>query len=154
YYSSDLGRFRVSVTDDTRPAEARLPADVEGLLALPAERLTAAGRERLLRYYLSVAPELAGERAAIQKLRDALPAYPTTLVLSERPPQDPRPTFVHRRGEFLQTEERVEPGVLSALPPLPKDAPRNRLTLARWLGSPSNPLVGRVTMNRQWAAFF
>ncbi len=154
YYSSDLGRFRVSVTDDTRPAEARLPAGVEELLTLPPDRLTAAGRERLLRYYLSIAPELAGERAAIQKLRDALPAYPTTLVMSERPPQDPRPTYVHRRGEFLQTEERVEPDVLSALPPLPKGAPRNRLTLARWLVSPSNPLVGRVTMNRQWAAFF
>jgi hypothetical protein len=154
YYSSDLGRFRVSVTTDTHPAEARLPADVEELLTVPAGRLTAGDRERLLRYYLSIAPELAGERAAIQKLRDALPAYPTTLVMSERPPQDPRPTFVHRRGEFLQTEERVEPDVLSALPPLPKDAPRNRLTFARWLVSPSNPLVGRVTMNRQWAAFF
>jgi hypothetical protein len=28
------------------------------------------------------------------------------------------------------------------------------LGLARWLVSPENPLVGRVTINRQWAAFF
>src|SRR5205807_5125578 len=48
----------------------------------------------------------------------------------------------------------VEPDVLSMLPPLPRDAPRNRLTFARWLVDAGNPLVGRVTMNRQWAAFF
>ena len=32
--------------------------------------------------------------------------------------------------------------------------PRDRLGFARWLVSPENPLVGRVTVNRQWAAFF
>jgi hypothetical protein len=76
------------------------------------------------------------------------------LVLRERPPEGPRPTFIHNRGEYLQPTERVEPAVLSILPPLPKDAPANRLALARWLVSPGNPLSGRVTMNRQWAAFF
>jgi hypothetical protein len=155
YYAASLGRFRISATTDARPAEARgLPADVEELLLNPAEKRTASQRDRLLRHYLTVAPELAGERAATQKLRDQMPAYPTTLVLSERPPDNPRPTYVHRRGEFLQPAERVEPGVLSVLPPLPKNAPRNRLTFARWLVDPGNPLVGRVTMNRYWAAFF
>ena len=36
----------------------------------------------------------------------------------------------------------------------PKHAPHDRLAFARWLVDPANPLVGRVTMNRQWAAFF
>src|SRR5207244_2319524 len=71
-----------------------------------------------------------------------------------RPSDNPRLTHVHRRGEYLQPADRVEPDVLSMLPPLPKDALRNRLTFARWLVDSSNPLVGRVTMNRQWAAFF
>jgi hypothetical protein len=44
--------------------------------------------------------------------------------------------------------------VLSLFPPLPKDTPHNRLALARWLVSRDNPLVGRVTMNRQWQAIF
>jgi hypothetical protein len=155
YHAADLGRFRLAVTTDPRPVEATsMPADVEELLLVPAGRRTAAQRGRLLLYYLEVAPELAAARAEIQKLRQQLPAYPTTLVLAERPRNNPRPTFVHRRGEFLQPVEQVRPEVLSLLPPLPKGAPRDRLTFARWLVDPQGPLVGRVTVNRQWAAFF
>jgi hypothetical protein len=155
YYAAGLGRFRVSVTTDPRALEAReMPAEVEELLLVPAARRTAEQRDSLLHYYLSVAPELAPEREAIKKLRDGMPAYPTTLVMKERPANNPRPTFRHHRGEFLQPQERVEPDVLSAVYPFPAGRPRNRQTFARWLVDPGNPLVGRVTMNRQWAAFF
>ena len=68
-------------------------------------------------YYLTIAPELAEERAAIAQLEKQMPRYPTTLVMKERPPENPRPTFVHRRGEFLQPSERVQPAVLSMLAP-------------------------------------
>jgi hypothetical protein len=155
YYASGLGRFRISMTTDPRPVEARaMPAEIEALLLVPATQRSAEQRERLLRYYLSVAPELAGERKAIEKLRGQMAAYPTTLVMAERPANNPRPTFRHHRGEFLQPQERVEPDGLSAIYPFPEGQPRNRLTFARWLVDPRNPLVGRVTMNRQWAAFF
>jgi len=155
YYAAGLGRFRLSVTTDPRAIEAReMPAEVEELFLVPPAKFTAEQRERLLRYYLSVAPELAGEREAIKRLRDQVPASPTTLVMAERPANNPRPTFRHHRGEFLQPQERVEPEVLSAVFPFPADQPRNRLTFARWLVDPGNPLVGRVTMNRQLAAFF
>jgi hypothetical protein len=154
YYAAGLGRFRVSSTTDTRPASAReIPFALEPLLLASGDRKPE-DTDRLRQYYLSVAPELAKERAAIEKLEKELPHDPTTLVMQERPPENPRPTFIHNRGEFLQTTERVEPAVLSMLPPLPPDAPRNRLGLARWLVSGVNPLTGRVTMNYQWAAFF
>jgi hypothetical protein len=165
YHAAGLGRFRLAVTTDPRPAAARdLPADLDELLLVPAARRTEEQRQRLLRQFLRTAPELTSARAAIDKVRQELPAYPTTLVLQERPPSNPRPTYRHNRGEFLQPVEPVEPGVLSVLPPLPvpslalragvATAPRNRLSFARWLAAPENPLVGRVTMNRQWAAFF
>jgi hypothetical protein len=155
YYSAGLGRFRISVTNDSKPIEAsELPSDVEDLMLVSAEKRTGEQRDRLLRHYLSIAPELAAEREAIRKLQSQVPAYPTTLVMAERPALETRPTHSHERGEFLKAGERVEPDVLSILPGLPKEAPRNRLTFAGWLVSPDNPLVGRVTMNRQWAAFF
>ncbi len=155
YYASALGRFRISVTTDSRPLAARdVPAEIEDLLLIPAAQQTPAQRDQLIQYFVTIAPELAGERSAIAELRKQMPALPTTLVMKQRPSDKERPTFVHHRGEFLQAEERVEPNVLSILPPLPKDAPHDRLTFAHWLVDGKNPLTGRVTVNRQWATFF
>jgi hypothetical protein len=155
YYAAGLGRFRISVTTDPGPAVARdMPAEVESLLLIPAGERAPEQQNQLLHHFLMSAPELAKERAEIDRLRKERPSYPTTLVLAERPPKNPRPTYLHQRGEFLQPKEPVEPAVLSMLPQLPADAPHDRLALARWLVSGHHPLVGRVTMNRQWAAFF
>lgn len=155
HYPASLGRFRISVTTDPQGAEARdLPEDVVRLLRLPDEELTGVQRERLRKQFLLLTPELAEVRAEIDKRRSQMPAYPTTLVLTERPRNNSRQTFIHRRGEFLQPTDRVEPGVLSVLNPLPPNAPRNRLEFARWLVARDNPLTARVVINRQWAAFF
>jgi hypothetical protein len=40
------------------------------------------------------------------------------------------------------------------LPPLPANAARNRLALARWLVNPDHPLTSRVLVNRWWAMLF
>jgi hypothetical protein len=155
YYASGLGRFRISVTTDKRPAEATgHGATIEAILAKPAADRTDDERVQLRCRFLDVAPELAAARKEIDALRGSLPSYTTTLVLKERPTNNPRPTHIHHRGEFLQPKEHVEPGVPAALPPFPADLPRNRLGLARWLVSPDNPLTARVVMNRQWQAFF
>jgi len=120
----------------------------------PAKQRTPDDRYRLRTHFLETTPELATARKEIDSLRASLPAYQTTMVMKERPAANPRPTHIHHRGEFLETKNRVEPGVLSALHALPKDLPRNRLAFARWLVSPDNPLSARVTVNRQWQAFF
>lgn len=154
YYPSALGRFRISITSDPNINEAVLPAEAEEVLTLPADQRSVAQRTVLLNYFLSICPELAKEREEIKKLRDQLPELPSTLVFQERPANNTRPTYIHKRGEFLQPLERVQPATLAILPPFPKSAPRNRLAFAQWLVSPQNPLTGRVTVNRQWAAFF
>ena len=77
--------------------------------------------------------------------------FPTTLVFQERPADNVRPTHVHRRGEFLQPTDGVAPGVPAFLP---EALGNDRLAFARWLVDPRHPLVGRVTVNRHWQAFF
>lgn len=154
YYAAALGRFRLSVTADPHPAIASHPAEIEAILARPATERSASDRAQLIRRYCDVAPELADERARIDALRKQLPAYPTTLVMHERRADRMRQTHRYHRGEFMQPKEVVHQGTPEALHPLPAEAPRNRLTLARWLVDRNNPLVARVTMNRQWAAFF
>lgn len=152
HYACSLGRFRISFTTEANGAEARGWSDeVRALLRLPEADLTEDGRARLREHFLLQAPELTEHAKKIRELRKP-PKHPTTLVLRER--THPRPTFLHHRGEFTQPKERVEPGVLSVLNPLPPDAPRNRLTFSRWLVSRENPLTARVVVNRAWAAFF
>ncbi len=155
YYAAGLGRFRISMTTDPK---ARTPTamlvDVEALLVKPKEQRTDAENAALLMAFCRVAPELAGERAAIDELRKKLPSPPTSLVFQERPADNPRPQRLYKRGEFLQPQQTVTAGVPSFLHDLPPGAAANRLTFAQWLMDSRNPLVGRVTVNRHWQAFF
>ncbi len=154
HYACSLGRFRISVTTDARPAVARdLPEETDTLLALPDAKLTAAQRTRLREEFLLAQPELKDEAARIRTLRRPVQP-PITLGFRERPAENPRATFIRNRGEFLQPTERVTPGVPAFLNPLANDTQRDRLAFARWLVSPENPLTARVIVNRQWAAFF
>jgi Protein of unknown function (DUF1553)/Protein of unknown function (DUF1549)/Concanavalin A-like lectin/glucanases superfamily/Planctomycete cytochrome C len=76
----------------------------------------------------------------------------TTMVMDEM--QKPRETFVLGRGDYRNKTEKVAPNVPAVLPPLAKDAPPTRLTLARWLVEPQNPLTARVAVNRFWQMLF
>jgi len=79
-------------------------------------------------------------------------AIPVTMIMADLP--TPRDTFVLKRGEYTMPGEKVEANVPAVFPPLPADAPRNRLGLARWLVDPSHPLTARVTVNRYWQQYF
>ncbi|HEY1173643.1 MAG TPA: PSD1 and planctomycete cytochrome C domain-containing protein [Verrucomicrobiae bacterium] len=155
HYAAPLGRFRLSATTASTKAEARdFAENIDSLLLKSDDALTKENRTALRQLYLLNAPELAAHRTEIDKLRRSEPDFPTTLVMRERPATNPRATFRYHRGEFLQPKEPVTPGVISVLHKLPADQKRDRLTFARWLVSTENPLVGRVTVNRHWAAFF
>lgn len=93
---------------------------------------------------------------------EGLPDAPPTILV----PPSMTPTLVSveaggtpaahvlERGRYDAPGEQVLAGVPQALPPLPADAPNNRLGLAQWLMSPDHPLTSRVTANRFWAEVF
>ena len=84
-------------------------------------------------------------------------AIPTSMVMAEMPADGKVPrreTYILGRGDYRNHGEKVTPGVPSMLPPLPEDAPANRLTLAKWLVDPAHPLTARVAVNRYWQLYF
>jgi hypothetical protein len=153
HFASSLGRFRVSFTTQAGAEARKITDEIQRLLVPRPTPLNTTELATLREHFLLTASELDKPAKAIRALRKP-PTYTTSLVLRERPPENPRITYRQHRGEFLQPKERVEPGVPAFLPPLPKGAPLNRLTFARWLVSRDHPLTARVTVNRAWASFF
>jgi hypothetical protein len=155
-HQTTIGRFRISVTTDAKPAPATaMPPEIESVLATTSDSSRApAQNDALKSYFLATTPELSAQHAKIAALRKSMPEYQRTLVMRERSPEHARVTHLLHRGEFLQPREAVEPGVPPILHPLPNGAPANRLGLAMWLVDENSPLVGRVVMNRAWASFF
>ena len=62
--------------------------------------------------------------------------------------------YVLFRGAYDQRRDKVAANTPGFLPPLPADAPHNRLGFAQWLLRPENPLAARVTVNRYWQELF
>ncbi len=154
HFSSSLGKFRLSVATDDKPlSAAELPEASEQLLSLTDGELTDEQRALLRTQFFLQAPQLKEQATRIHKLQEK-PRYQRALVMQERPAQNPRPTHIHHRGEFLSPEEEVTPAALNFLHHYPDDLPRNRLGLAKWLVAAENPLTPRVIANRQWDAFF
>jgi hypothetical protein len=90
---------------------------------------------------------LESERDAVRKRN------PVTHIQREKPDSKPI-AHVLFRGQYDKPREEVGAGTIASLHPMPGDAPRNRLGLARWIMSPENPLTARVTVNRYWQDVF
>jgi hypothetical protein len=91
---------------------------------------------------------------ATLRRRDLLQrSFPSVMIMAERGGPR-RETHLLLRGAYDKPGEKVEPGVPQALPPLPPDAPNNRLGFAQWLVDPANPLTARVAVNRFWQMLF
>ena len=152
-----IGRFKLSVTDAANPLEgADLAARVRPTLALPAAERTAAQADELAAIFRSTSPLLKPAREALAAARKALAdlQIDSTLVMKERPSNEP-PSFQLRvRGSFSAAAERVSARTPGALHPFREDQPVNRLGLARWLVDADNPLVARVAVNRLWEQIF
>ncbi|MFO0953345.1 MAG: DUF1553 domain-containing protein [Isosphaeraceae bacterium] len=159
-FHGDLADLRVYA----RTLSAKEAEEVAADAAVSAARLEEDRRNEVQRALLAqhvrekvfTEGKAANERLAALKTRreEAEKSVPTVMVMEDL--QKPRPTYVLKRGRYdaPDTSKTLDPDVPACLPPLPADAPRNRLGLARWLVSPANPLTPRVIVNRLWQQHF
>jgi hypothetical protein len=108
--------------------------------------------------FAALAP-LAVNEETLRKLGD-LTLAPPGYFLQELSPDAP-PTHLLTRGQASRPAAKVEPGVPAVLvekqPVFATPSPyttQRRLTLARWIAGPANPLTARVIVNRVWAWHF
>jgi hypothetical protein len=140
--------------------EALKDAGNEGLdraaraaLSKPVESWSDKDRERVFDAFRGLDEAYARRQDEVERMKRKLPRFPTTMVLEER--KEPRPTYVHIKGDFTRLGAEVTPGVPSVLHLIGEAEGRlNRLDLAEWLVDPDNPLTARVTVNRIWQRYF
>lgn len=117
------------------------------------KRLTAAEAERVFQNQ-SLPSNLpaSSHRAELHAAREALYAHQDAqqeiMVMKEL--SQPKKSYILFRGEYNQRRDEVSAQTPKALGLLPDDAPKNRLSLAKWLTRPQHPLFARVTVNRIW----
>jgi hypothetical protein len=151
-----LYRRQLSAEDVAALAAGNAPATFD-LASLSPDKRTPAESDLVARHYLdNVDAEYAKaktERSDALKAKAELEkGIVQAMVMDEQPKR--RETFILKRGQYDQLGEKVSANVPAFLPPLPKDAPRDRLALAKWLVDPKHPLTARVAVNRWWEALF
>ena len=146
-----IGRFYVVATGDERVFEV---ADVPPSI-LAKEVVATAPKADDNSQASSTELRAARERlAALRAELASLKPETTVPIARDLPSNARRKTNVQVRGNFLDLGPEVSEGVPAVFPALPSDAPRNRLTLAKWLVSDDNPLTARVVANRCWEHIF
>ncbi len=137
---------------------------VRWLVSKPHERRSPAESTRLRSWYLTHQADtrFTEQSQMLADLRDRerqlSKSIPSTMIMQES--TKPRVAFVLERGQYDQPRERVAadfPGFLqdaTSTGERTESDKLNRLDLAKWLVSTSNPLTARVTVNRLWQQLF
>jgi hypothetical protein len=166
--NGDLGKQFRGLLDDLRIYNRQLNASeieqlathypIQAILSGVFGKRTKDLHTRVRDYFLTYAAtdtlrNQFAELKNLKKLKEELDKQIiSVMVMGEM--EKPRETFILGRGDYRNKTEKVMAGVPAVLPPLPKDAPPNRLTLAKWLVDPQNPLTARVAVNRYWQMYF
>lgn len=139
--------------------------NADKILNTPVEKRTvkqadAIANHFVINYHRVIPKELNKElrfselRKQLDELRASFPALSEAQTMAIDTALH-RKTYIHIRGDYKNKGIEVQPAVPGFLPGLPSlKEPPSRLTLARWIVSPENPLTARVAVNRMWQEFF
>ncbi len=130
--------------------------EIRPILAVAPQRRSAEQNQKLIAAYLAESPDIAAVKAQIASATASIDELnsqlPDTMVMEDLP--SPRDNFVLIRGQYDKHGDKVPTGVPAVFPPMSPGEPRNRLGLAHWIVSPTNPLTSRVLVNRLWEKYF
>lgn len=149
--SEDIRVWEESLTAEQTTS---LPKDLQKLIASDKPKRNAAQKRSL--YAIGPGSQDEGFQKPYLRLHEierTLGTGVSTMVMKELPV--PRKTNLFIQGDFTRPADEVTCGTPSVLPALEaNDKGVNRLDLARWIVSPSNPLTARVIVNRVWQHYF
>lgn len=152
--NQQIGRFRLSLTDQTDPKAT--PFDHAAHLALktPPSRRTANDQSTLFRAWAQTVESIEELNTKIASLETEYPEAETSVLHSEATdPEFARVTRLLDRGVWDKPKGIVKQAVPAVLNPLSKENP-TRLDLAHWVTDEKAPLTARVQVNRIWQAIF
>jgi len=158
----NLGRFRVSVTDDETPAIKPLSPSTMEAIAIAIEQRDQTQMLRSVLPFIRQDDRLKSVAEAVDKVWENYPAGTSQLVLARR--ETPRQTRRLERGDFLSPQESIAPAIPALLNPSQEvvaslqnsdpQSPLSRLDFARWIASSSSPTTARSIVNRVWQEYF
>ncbi len=149
---NSLGRFRLSYTTAVDAVADPVPQNVRDILAVPAADRSPAQLRTVFSYWRTTVPEWKSANDQIAAIWREHPEGTSQLVLKER--ERLRETHILKRGDFLQPDRVVTPGVPAFLNPLPAGAPADRLSFGKWLVDRKSPTTARSIVNRVWQSYF
>ncbi|XZE53795.1 PSD1 and planctomycete cytochrome C domain-containing protein [Planctomycetaceae bacterium SH139] len=154
--SHNLGRIRFAVTGVDAPQADPFDSPLREAISVPASLRSETQWNLLFSAWRQTVEAWAPANAEIEQLWNQHPEPESQLVLVAR--QQPRETFILKRGDFLSPTRSVQPGVPAVLNPLPETGdtggPRDRLALAEWLVADDAPTTSRAIVNRLWQTYF
>ena len=150
-------RIYKRVLDPMEVKDMAVSSRLVGLLGKPVTKRSEAEKKDLFDWWLgNVDPASTDINASLTEVitqTDAIKARGAeTLVMQEKTTAPV--AYVLYRGEYDKRRDQVGAATPAALPPMAKDAPKNRLGFAQWLFAPEHPLTARVTVNRNWQEIF
>ena len=161
----DLRFYKRTLFDDEINVMAERSTVAE-ILATPAMSRSDSMKRKLIAWIVERREELQAEQQQVaeavtvarkyserrEQRRKLIDSFPTSMVMEER--LVPRDTHIRVRGVYDNYGDVVSSDVPEQFPAMPADAPKNRLSFAKWLVSGEHPLTARVAVNRCWQQYF
>ena len=143
--------IRGAAVDEVRVYERELLAPEIALEANEDYELNTAEKLAIRRAYFmrEEQQQLQGLRARQNAIIESIPEI---MIMDEL--ANKRKTYLLERGAYDAPGEEVSHGTPESILSFSDSLPPNRLGLARWLFSTTNPLTARVIVNRYWQSYF